>query len=130
MSPVGLTTVKLDADPLTGSESSLDKFDFCKSAIQLGVWGFGDVILGDSGLAKALSSQLALVGLHRFGSIVLVGLIGNVLGDFRTGDFRTRDLGFGSGTFELFSYAGVSLERLGKMYVGAGSSEKMGGSEE
>lgn len=41
---------------------------------------------GESGLAKALSSQLAFVGLHRFESIVLVGLTGSVSGDFKTGD--------------------------------------------
>lgn len=36
-------------------------------------WGFGD-----SGLLRALSNQLDLVGLHRLESIVLEGLVGSL----------------------------------------------------
>jgi hypothetical protein len=76
--PVGLTTANDDSGLLTGSEPSLNDFDFCKSVIQLGVWVLGEATAEGSGLANALSSQLALVGLQRFGSIVLDGLVSTV----------------------------------------------------
>jgi hypothetical protein len=49
------------------------------SDIHAGCWGGATFGFGDSGLFKALSSQLDFVGLHLLGFIVLDGLVGGVV---------------------------------------------------
>ena len=54
--------------------------DLLISDIQAGCCGGGVGLgLGDSGLFRALSSQLDLVGLHRLGSMVFEGLVSSVV---------------------------------------------------
>jgi hypothetical protein len=89
---------------LTGSTLPFSCFDLFSSVIQLGCCEGGAFGLGESvGLLIALSSQLDLVGLHRFGSIVFEGLTG------RSSSF-SGDLGlFASGVrldLEIFKGSG------------------------
>jgi hypothetical protein len=77
ISPGWVTTSKLGFELLTSLGSMFGCFDFRSSLLHVGCSTFGDVIFGDSGFDRALSNQLALVGLHRLGSIVFVGLDGS-----------------------------------------------------
>ena len=54
----------------------IDALALCILDFQAGSSDFGGSVLGDSGRARALSSQLDFEGLHRRESIVLVGLTG------------------------------------------------------
>ncbi len=80
--------------------------------------------MGESGLAKALSSQLALVGLQRFGSIVLEGLTGTASTGCRTGGFRSLSSWSGSFDSEEKSLGSLTLDDIGTVL-----SEETGGSE-
>jgi hypothetical protein len=61
---------------VAGSGLPIDALALCMLDFHAGSSDFGGSVLGDSGLARALSSQLDFVGLHRRESIVLVGLTG------------------------------------------------------
>lgn len=90
-------------------------------SFQAGVSDFAGENRGDSGLLRALSSQLALVGLHRRASSVFEGLRdssvsgggGGVVGRF---DCRTGD----SGGLSSCSLTALSLDGLADSSCGRG----------